>query len=238
MHVPDGFLDAQTSILTGAIAVGALALAMRRTRSESAAELGVPMIALTATTIFAAQMVNFPVGDGVSGHLLGGALAAVLVGPAAAMLCLSLVLIVQATLFADGGVGALGTNIVLFAVVGVLVGWGVFLLAVRLLPERRWSLAAAAGAGALASVPAAALVFSALFAVAGAAAVDVPALFAAMFGWHLLIGVGEAAITALVLSAMLAVRPDLAYAARIAPRLRARPAPVGGGAPAPVTVPA
>jgi cobalt/nickel transport system permease protein len=214
VHVPDGFLDLPTSIATGVVAAGSIAIALRRAPKEFVDDRKAPMVGIVATVIFAGQMINFPVGAGTSGHLLGGALAAVLVGPATAMLCLSVVLLVQAFLFADGGVTALGTNITLMAVVAVLVGWGVFRGLMRLLPGRRWSVAVSAALGAFVSVPAAAAAFVLLFAVGGAVAVPLDAVFAAMVGWHTIIGVGEAIITGLIVSAVLATRPDLVYGTR------------------------
>ncbi|KAA1420479.1 energy-coupling factor ABC transporter permease [Mumia zhuanghuii] len=214
MHVPDGFLDAPTSVATGAIAVGALAYAMKRARHEQPDDRTAPLAGLVATFIFAAQMVNFPVGAGTSGHLLGGALAAVLVGPATAAMCVSVVLVVQALLFADGGVTALGTNITLMAVVGVGAGWLAFLAARAVLPKRLPSVPVAAAFGAFVSVPVASLAFVGLYAVGGQAPIPLDTLTAAMVGWHSLIGIGEAVITGLVVSAVIALRPDLVYGAR------------------------
>ena len=150
MHVPDHFLDAPTSAATAALAVGGIALAYRRSARELPDDTRVPAAALVATFVFAAQMLNFQVGSGTSGHLLGGALAAVIVGPATAALCVSAVLVVQAVVFADGGVTALGTNVVLMAFVGVLVGWGVTRLALRLMPARAASVPGASAAPTLA----------------------------------------------------------------------------------------
>src|ERR671916_183316 len=124
MHVPDGFLDAATSIGTGVVAALGLAVALRGARRELD-ERTAPMAGLVAAFVFAAQMINFPVGAGTSGHLMGGALAAVLAGPWSAVLCLSVVLGVQALLMADGGITALGTNITLIGIVTVAVGWAV-----------------------------------------------------------------------------------------------------------------
>lgn len=214
VHVPDGFLDLPTSIATGAVAVAGVAVALKRSGAELVADRSAPMVGIVATVVFAAQMINFPVGLGTSGHLMGGALAAVLVGPATAVLCLSVVLIVQAFLFADGGITALGTNITLIAIVTVVVGWVVFRGLVRVLPPRKSSLVAASAAGAFLSVPVASLVFVLLFAIGGQAAVPLDGLILAMVGWHSIIGVGEAVITALVVSAVLATRPDLVYGAR------------------------
>ncbi|SNR94473.1 cobalt/nickel transport system permease protein [Geodermatophilus saharensis] len=212
MHVPDGFLDAPTSLVTGAVAAGAVGLALRGAHRELD-ERTAPLAGLTAAFVFAVQMVNFPVGAGTSGHLIGGVLTAVLVGPWTAILCTTVVLLVQALLFADGGLTALGTNVVLMGVVAVGVGYGLSRLLVRLLPRTGTGLLAAAGAGAFLSVPAAALAFVGLFAVGGVADVPLGAVLAAMGGAHLLIGIGEALITVAVLGAVLSVRPDLVHGA-------------------------
>src|SRR5215218_9864482 len=158
MHVPDGFLDAPTSVATGAVAAAGIAVALRGARRELD-DRTAPLAGLVATFIFATQMLNFPVASGTSGHLLGGALAAVLVGPATGLLCMSVVFLVQSLLFADGGITALGTNIVLMGMVTVGVGWLAFRLVQTVLPKRVSMVAPAAAAGALLSVPAAALVF-------------------------------------------------------------------------------
>ncbi len=213
MHVPDGFLDAPTSLATGAVAVAAVAVALRGARRELD-DRTAPLAGLVATFVFSAQMLTFPVGPGTSGHLLGGALAAVLVGPYTALLCMSVVFVVQALLFADGGITALGTNIDLMGLVTVVVGWLVFRTAQRVLPKRVAMVPPAAAAGALVSVPLAALAFTGLYAVGGQAPVPLGALATAMLGWHTLIGIGEAIITALAVGSIVAVRPDLVYGAR------------------------
>jgi cobalt/nickel transport system permease protein len=213
MHVPDGFLDAPTSVATAVVAAGALALALRRARGELD-DRAAPLAGLVATFVFAAQMLNFPVGAGTSGHLLGGTLAAVLVGPATAVVCLSVVLLVQGLLFADGGITALGTNITLFSVVAVGTAWLVFRGLQGLLPKRLGLVPLLAGVAALVSVPVTALAFVGLFAVGGQAPVSLAAVTSAMLGWHVLIGIGEAVITMLVVSSVVAVRPDLVYGAR------------------------
>ena len=213
MHVPDGFLDAPTSIATAVVAAGALAVSLRGARRELDDRVA-PLAGLVAVFVFAAQMVTFPVGAGTSGHLLGGALAAVLVGPRTATVCLTVVVTVQALLFADGGVSALGTNVLLLAVVGPWVGYAVFAGARAVLPARPASVPVAAAVGAWASVVAAAMVFVGLYAVGGAAPIPLDALVAAMGAWHLLIGLGEAAITFLVVSSLVATRPDLVHGAR------------------------
>lgn len=213
MHVPDGFLDAPTSLATGAVAAAGVALALRGARRELD-DRTAPMAGLVATFVFAGQMINFPVGAGTSGHLMGGALAAVLVGPWTGLLCVAVVLLVQALFMADGGITALGSNVVLLGVVGVAVGWTVFVAVRALLPRRLSSVAPAAAVGALVSVPVAAAVFTGLFAVGGQAPVQLGAVLTAMLTWHTLIGVGEAAITGLVVASVVAVRPDLVHGAR------------------------
>lgn len=222
MHVPDGFLDASTSVATAVVAGGVVAISIRRARRELD-DRAAPLAGLLAVFVFSAQMLNFPVGAGTSGHLVGATLAAVLVGPATATLCLTVVLAVQALLFADGGISAIGTNVLLMAVVAVWVGWGVFRLLLAVLPRRLPSVSLAAGAGALASVPAAALAFVGLYAVGGTAPIPLDTLATAMGAWHLLIGLGEAVITVLAVSSILAARPDLVHGARgrlPAPELR------------------
>jgi cobalt/nickel transport system permease protein len=219
VHVPDGFLDAPTSVGTAVVAAGGVGLALRGARRELD-DRTAPLAGLVALFIFATQMLNFPIGAGTSGHLLGGALAAVLVGPWTATLAITVVLIVQATLMADGGLTALGTNITLMGLVGVWVGWLVFIALRRVLPQRPASVVPAACVAALVSVPTAAFAFSVLFAVGGNADVPFSTVATAMVGVHSIIGLGEAAITALAVSSIVAVRPDLVYGAR--PSLRER----------------
>ena len=213
MHVPDGFLDVPTSLATGAVAAGVVGLALRRSTGELG-ERAAPLAGLVAAYVFAVQMLNFPVGVGTSGHLMGGALAAVLVGPWTAVLCLTVVLAVQALLFADGGLTALGTNITLMGLLAVLVGYGVFRGLAAVLPRTRTGVLAASGVAAFLSVPAAALTFVGLFALGGAVDLPLGTVASAMTGVHLLIGLGEAAITVAVIGAVLAVRPDLVHGAR------------------------
>lgn len=227
MHVPDGFLDVPTSASTAVVAVAGVGLALRGARKELD-DRTAPLAGLVALFVFATQMLNFPVGAGTSGHLLGGALAAVLVGPWTATLAITVVLLVQALVMADGGVTALGTNITLMGIVGVWVGWGVFCAVRALLPRRVGSVVPAAATAAFVSVPAAALAFCLLFAVGGTVHVPFGTLAGAMVGVHLLIGLGEAAITALAVSSILAVRPDLVHGAR--PALEQRTLVVRQGA--------
>lgn len=246
MHVPDGFIDAPTSAITGVVAAGALAVSLRGARREqggtspaSGVELGgertAPLAGLVAAFIFAVQMLNFPVAAGTSGHLLGGALAAVLVGPYTAVLCVSVVLLMQGVLFADGGLTALGVNITDMAIVTTVVSYAVFRALLAVLPRKRRSVTVASFVAALVSVPAAAVAFTLIYAVGGTTDIAVGKVATAMIGVHVLIGIGEAVITALTVAAVIAVRPDLVHGARgLTQRLQLR---VNGelvDAPAPV----
>ena len=213
MHVPDGFLDAPTSLVTAAVAATAIAVSLRGARRDLDDRIA-PLAGLVATFVFATQMLNFPVAGGTSGHLMGGALAAVLVGPYAAVLCLTVVLVVQSLLFADGGITALGTNVLLMGIVTVVVGAVVFRGAQLVLPGRTSLVAPAAAFGGLASVVASAATFVVLYAVGGAAPIPIDTLLTAMVGVHVLIGLGEAAITFLVVASIVSVRPDLVHGAR------------------------
>ncbi|MFD9303296.1 energy-coupling factor ABC transporter permease [Streptomyces sp. NPDC060048] len=213
MHVPDGFIDAPVSIAAGVAAAGAVAVSLRGARRELD-ERTAPLAGLVAAFIFAVQMLNFPVAAGTSGHLLGGALAAILVGPYTGVLCVSVVLLMQGVLFADGGLTALGVNVVTMGVVTVVVAYAVFRGLVGLLPDSRRSVTVAAFAGALLSVPAAAGAFTLFYALGGTTDVALGKVFGAMVGVHVLIGIGEAAITAATVGAVIAVRPDLVHGAR------------------------
>jgi cobalt/nickel transport system permease protein len=213
VHVPDGFINAPTSAATGVVAAGALAVSLRGARRELD-ERTAPLAGLVAAFIFAVQMLNFPVAAGTSGHLLGGALAAILVGPFTGVLCVSVVLLMQGILFADGGLTALGVNITDMAIVTTVVSYAVFRGLVKVLPRRRRSVTAASFTAALVSVPAAAVAFTLVYAVGGTTDVAIGKVATAMIGVHVLIGVGEAAITALTVGAVIAVRPDLVYGAR------------------------
>jgi cobalt/nickel transport system permease protein len=214
VHVPDGFIDAPTSVATAAVAAAAVAVSLRGARREQGGERAAPLAGLVAAFIFAVQMLNFPVAAGTSGHLLGGALAAILVGPYTGVLCVSVVLLMQGILFADGGLTALGVNITNMAVVTTVVAYGLFRALVKLLPRTRRSVTVASFVAALVSVPAAALAFTLMYAIGGTTDVSIGKVAGAMVGVHLLIGIGEAAITALTVGAVIAVRPDLVYGAR------------------------
>jgi cobalt/nickel transport system permease protein len=212
VHIPDGFINATTSLGAGAVAAGGLGVSLRRT-AQTLQDRQAPLAGLVAAFIFAAQMLNFPVAAGTSGHLLGGVLAAVLVGPWAGAICVAVVLLVQGLLFADGGLTALGLNITNMAIVGTWGGYAVFLLLRRALPATRSAVVVAAGVAAGISVVLASIAFVVEYAVGGAGGASVGTVVAAMVGVHTLIGIGEGIITAMTVGVVLGVRPDLVHGA-------------------------
>lgn len=205
MHIPDGFLDAKTATTAAALAVTGLGVALRQAKRELPPRR-VPLLGLGAAFVFAAQMVNFPVAGGTSGHLIGGALIAALLGLPAAVVVMTTVLIAQCFLFADGGVTALGANVFNMAVVAPCAGLVVFRAVSRVLPGRRGQVAALAFAGWCSTV-ATAVACAGQLAWSGTVgwAVGLPA----MTGIHMIIGLGEGAISALVFLAVVRVRPEL-----------------------------
>lgn len=209
MHVPDHVLSDPVSATTALVAGAAVLGAALRARREPAPHAA--MVGATTAAVFGLQMLNYPVAAGTSGHLLGGALAAALLGPAWGVLSVTVVLAVQAVVFADGGLTAIGTNTLLMAVVGTLVGWAVTRAvagaARRQVSDVRAVAPAAAALGGLAGVVASAAGFVALYAVGGTVAVPLGALTAQMLGVHLLVGVGEAVLTGAVVAVVVALYP-------------------------------
>ena len=206
MHIPDGFLDAKTVLATGALSVAGVGLALRQLRRELPRRR-VPLLGLSAAFLFAAQMVNFPVAGGTSGHLLGGVLVAALLGPAAGVVVLTAVLLVQCFLFADGGVTALGANVFNMGLVATVGGWAIYRAVSRCLPGVRGQVAAVAFAGWCSTVLAS-LACAGELGWSGTAPWSVTVT--AMAGVHMLIGLGEGAISALVFLAIARARPELA----------------------------
>lgn len=201
MHIPDGFLSPPVAAATAAAAAGGL-LAAARLSKAALAERRLPVLGMTAAFIFAAQMVNFPIPGSTSGHLIGGTLAAAILGPAPAVLAMSVVLVIQTFLFQDGGITALGANVFNEALLGVLVGW----LAYRLLARVRPGPAAIATAAWLGVVVPA---LAAGLELAWSGTMPLLPALAAMGGWHVLIGVGEALITVSIVGYLERVRPSL-----------------------------
>jgi cobalt/nickel transport system permease protein len=190
-----------------------LVVALRQSTKELK-DKQVPLAGITAAFVFAAQMFNFPVASGTTGHLLGGALAAILLGPATGSLVVSIVVVVQALLFADGGLSALGYNVLNMAIVPAFGGYALFLLFRRVLPANRGGVVGATGLAAGFSVVLAAMAFSIAWLFGASAPVPFDDVFTAMVGVHLLIGIGEGVISALAISAVLASRSDLVYGVR------------------------
>ena len=233
MHAPDGLLDASTAIATGVLSASAVGIALRKSRTELD-DKQVPLAGISAAFIFAAQMVNCPVAAGTTGHLMGGALAAVLLGPSMGLLVVTVVVMVQALVFADGGLTALGYNVLNMAVITALGGWATFRIALRLLPRRASAVAIAAGIAGFVSVALSAMAFSLQWLFGATVAVPFDRVFAAMVGVHSVIGIGEGVITGFTVVAVLATRPDLVAGAADLPtrqgydRRRVRPMVVAG----------
>jgi cobalt/nickel transport system permease protein len=218
MHMSDGIVNAPTSVLFGAIAITALAFCVWRARAELD-ERTVPLAGLVAAFIFAVQMVNFPILPGVSGHLLGGALAAILVGPYTGALCIAIVLVVQSLLFADGGVTALGTNITNMALIGVAAGYstavGLYALVRKRYPDGSIPALGVVGfVAALVGTVGASMGFVVEYAIGGAASASLGTVAGYLLGTHVLIGIGEGLITAVTVTAVARSRPDLVYLLR------------------------
>ena len=213
MHMSDGLVNAPTSLAFGLLAVLVLAVAVSRARADLD-DRTAPMAGLVTAFVFAVQMINFPILPGASGHLLGGALVAILVGPWVGSLCIAIVLVVQSILFADGGLTALGLNVTNMAVVGVFTGYLVARSLRGLARRSRGGLVAVAFVAAFANTVVASLAFVVEYAVGGAGGAGLGTVFALMVGLHALIGIGEGLITAATVGAVAGTRPDLIYLLR------------------------
>jgi cobalt/nickel transport system permease protein len=211
VHIPDGFIDGPTSLAAAGVAATGLGISVRKA-ADALDDRRAPLAGLFAAFVFAVQMLNFPVASGTSGHLLGAVLAAVLVGPWAAVICIAVVLMVQA-LFADGGLTALGLNVLNMGLVAGLGGYATFLVARRLLPRTKGGVVLASAVAAGLSVVLASVAFVAEYALGGTVDLSLGGVLGAMVGVHVVIGIGEAVITAMTVSAVLAVRPDLVHGA-------------------------
>ena len=206
MHIPDGFLTPVTYATTYAVSTGAIGFGLREARKKLV-EKHVPLMGILAAFIFAAQMLNFPIFGGTSGHFLGAALAAILLGPWAAVIIMSCVLLAQCLIFQDGGLLALGANIFNMGIVACFSSYYIYRLAIRFLGENKRGITLGGLIGAWASVFLAALACGIELWVSGTAPAQVA--IPAMAGWHALIGIGEGLITMGVLSLVLATRKDL-----------------------------
>lgn len=205
MHIPDGFVDLKTAISAGVVSGGGLAAAIYKVKSYFRAKV-IALMGVISALIFALQMINFSIPGGTSGHLLGGALAAIVLGPNAGAIVIAVVLIVQAFIFMDGGVIALGTNIFNMAIVGVYGSYFIYWLILKISKSKTVFFVAAALASWLSVV--AASFFAALqLGISGTYAMGIT--LKAMIGIHAIIGIGEAVITVAVIAFMDKVRPDL-----------------------------
>jgi cobalt/nickel transport system permease protein len=232
LHIQNGVLDGPVSLGYALIAALAFAFCVARGRRDLDDRLA-PMAGLVSAFVFAVQMLNFPVLPGVSGHLLGGALAALLVGPWVGALCVSIVLVVQALVFADGGVTALGANITNMALVGTAAAYALIAVLLRVLPRTPAGLAVTAFVASMVSVVVASQSFVLQYALGGTtrlADYGLDAVAATMAGTHVLIGIGEGLIAATTVVTVAKTRPDLVYALRGLPRpAPAQPVPAAGG---------
>jgi cobalt/nickel transport system permease protein len=209
MHIPDGFLAVVTSVALWVISIAVVAYALLRV-SRDIGERQVPLMGVVAAAIFAGQMLNFTVAGGTSGHLMGAAIATILLGPWAAILVMTSVVSIQALIFQDGGLLVLGANIFNMAIIGVAVSYAVYTAIRRLAGERRWGIFAGGFLAAWLSIVVAALAVALELAISGTSPANLA--IPAMGGIHALIGVGEGLITVGALAFIYATRPDLLQA--------------------------
>jgi cobalt/nickel transport system permease protein len=212
MHIPDGFLSTATVVTTGVVSVGGVANAVR-IANKKLGEKHIPMMGILAAFIFAAQMLNFPVAGGTSGHVIGAALVAILLGPWAAVIIMSVVLIAQSLIFQDGGLLALGANIFNMGVVGGFSAYYIYRIMDSLLGDNNRSKLVAGFIAAWASVLLASVACAIELAVSGISPLSV--VLPAMAGVHALIGIGEGLVTVAVVSVVLSTRADLLKLQRI-----------------------
>lgn len=206
MHIPDGFLNIATVATTYAVSVGGVSNAVRVT-NKHLGEKQIPLMGILAAFIFAAQMLNFPIIGGTSGHLIGAALAAILLGPWAGVLIMTCVLIAQSLIFQDGGLLALGANIFNMGIVACFSSYYIYRLVMLLLRNSRKGMLFGGFAGAWISVFLASVFCAIELAISGTSPIQL--VLPAMAGLHALIGIGEGLITGAVLSVVLATRADL-----------------------------
>jgi len=212
MHIPDGFLSTATVVTTGVVSVGGVANAVR-IANKKLGEKHIPMMGILAAFIFAAQMLNFPVAGGTSGHVIGAALVAILLGPWAAVIIMSVVLFAQSLIFQDGGLLALGANIFNMGVVAGFSAYYIYRIMGSLLGDNSRSKLVAGFIAAWASVLLASVACAIELAVSGTSPLSV--VLPAMAGVHALIGIGEGLVTVAVVSVVLSTRADLLKLQRI-----------------------
>jgi cobalt/nickel transport system permease protein len=225
MHLPDGFLPPLMAAVGWLIALLFIARALRRT-GRDLADRQVPLLGILAAFIFAAQAINFPIAGGTSGHLVGGTLAAVLVGPWAGGLVMTAVIMLQGFLFQDGGLLVMGWNIVNMGVITSFVGYGAYSLVRRMLARQNSKVVVGSFVGAWVSVVVSASAAAAELAAAGT--FPIALALPAMAGVHVLIGLGEGLITAATLAFLLVARPGLFSTPEVGPSVGKREWLVGG----------
>jgi cobalt/nickel transport system permease protein len=206
MHIPDGFISTPVAVAGIAVAAGSVAYAVKATNKKMG-EKQVPMMGVLAAFIFAAQMLNFPVAGGTSGHFVGAALAAIILGPWSAALIMSCVLIVQCLIFQDGGLLALGANMLNMGVIAVFVSYFTYKGIFAAMRGSKTGRLVAAGIGAWISVVVSALACAAELAISGTVPWEIA--IPAMGIVHMFIGVGEGLITVAVVALVMGARPDL-----------------------------
>ena len=210
MHVPDGFINAPVSAATGLISLGTIWAYIRSAKNLVADRL-IALTGMMSALIFVLQMINFPIAAGTSGHLLGGALAVIVLGPSLGIICIAIVVVIQSLLFADGGLSALGVNLLNMAVVTSVIGWIAISTWKRVFNESYSSIISGSFVAGLLSVVFSSIAFVLEYAIGGTVAVPLGNVLIAMISSHLLIGIGEGVITALIVSLLLRVRSDLVY---------------------------
>jgi cobalt/nickel transport system permease protein len=206
LHIPDGFLSAPVAIAGYVLTAAFVALAISRTNKQMG-DKAAPLMGVLAAFIFAGQMINFPIAGGTSGHLVGGALAAILIGPWAAIITMAAVVAVQALIFQDGGLGALGANIFNIGIVTVLVGYAIYMAGASVFRNRPAVRLGAAFVAGWVTVMVSAGLTAGQLAISGTSTLAVA--LPAMLGIHAIMGVAEGVITAAAVALVLSARPDL-----------------------------
>ena len=211
MHVPDGFMNVTMSAATGVISFGTL-WAYIRSAKDLIADKFIALTGMMSALIFVLQMINFPVAAGTSGHLLGGALAVIVLGPRLGLICLSVVVIIQSLFFADGGLSALGVNVLNMAIVTSATSWFIVKNWIKFIGKNKTSIVSVSVLAGILSVVFSSIAFTIQYAVGGTISIPVGTVLIAMVTTHLIIGLGEGIITALIITLLMRVRPDLVYA--------------------------
>ena len=211
MHVPDGFMNVTMSAATGVISFGTL-WSYIRSAKDLIADKFIALTGMMSALIFVLQMINFPIAAGTSGHLLGGALAVIVLGPRLGLICLSVVVIIQSLLFADGGLSALGVNVLNMAIVTSATSWFIVKYWIKFIGKNKTSIVSVSVLAGILSVVFSSIAFTIQYAIGGTISIPVGTVLLAMVTTHFIIGFGEGIITALIITLLIRVRPDLIYA--------------------------